>query len=80
MINSLEYLDVRRGRDIFVLVAALMSAMALELLLRRNWQASLPVVIALAFRRSCTGSPNEVLNLSGAWAHRRSCPVVPSSN
>jgi hypothetical protein len=58
MINALEQLDVRRGRDIFVLVAALMSAMALELLLRRDWQASLPVMIALACIRPIRERPH----------------------
>ena len=63
MINSLELGKFRRGREVFVFVAALASAMTVELLLRGNWQAAATALIAILCIRPIRERPQS----TGPW-------------
>ena len=57
MVHSLERVTIRRGREIFVFLAAFTSAMALDLLLRGDWQALLFAAVALTCIRPIRERP-----------------------
>jgi hypothetical protein len=60
MVNPTEYVTFRRGREVFVVGGALMSAVALDLFHRGDWQALMFAMSALLFIPPIRERPNSV--------------------